>query len=672
MNFLNPTAMAVAAALTIPPLVALYFLKLKRVIRPVPSTLLWKRAVEDLQVNSPFQRLRSSLLLLLQLLVLIAAAIALGKPMFKAVQSQEGTIILLIDQSASMNVVESDGRTRLETAKAQARLCIDNMADDARAMVIAFCDRATVVSSFDTDKRALKRKIDDIDATQSTSSLQEAMTLAEAYTQNIIIGSEEAGSDMAPESVAPIATVFLFSDGRIERTDQISLQRFDVEKIRMTTIGQRADNIGILAMAARRNYEQPQFLEVTAMVRNFGFQPATLDAVLLVEGQTVDIQTLTLEAGIAVDGETALPEPALGSAQVIAFDEIEYEGGGVVEVMLRVDDALPMDNRAWAVVQPPRHVSMLLVADENPYLNDALSPLPLTLTRMTSEEYESADEEELTDGKRSAFDLVMLDRHSTRRLPQGNYFFWGSAPDIDGVSTGELIDNEVIFNWDDTHPILRHVGVDSLQAFEWLRLVLPTEAVTIIDGETSPVLAYLTRDASQFLISAFSLVAERDTGDLLKNTYWMASADFVVFMQNAVSYLGSTMAGSGAKSVQPGAAIMLPLAETVPNVLIQRPDGVVDRVSSVGVQSVLYARTRAVGTYRVDTGPPENDTFAVNLFNAVESAIQPAPQLALGADAVTAQAGSVETNEPAWPYLLLTMLVLLVLEWAVYNRRVYV
>ena len=146
MNFLTPATIAIAAAATIPPLVAIYFLKLKRSVKVVPSTLLWKRAVEDLQVNSPFQRLRKSLLLLLQLLVLIAAALALGKPMLQHVETHEDNVIILIDQSASMDVVEEDGLTRLDHAKDQARATIENMKDDGRAMIIGFCDRAYVVS----------------------------------------------------------------------------------------------------------------------------------------------------------------------------------------------------------------------------------------------------------------------------------------------------------------------------------------------------------------------------------------------------------------------------------------------------------------------------------------------------------------------------------------------
>ena len=63
MHWLAPMTGLVAAAASVPLLLLLYFLKLRRRQVTVSSTLLWRRAVHDLQVNAPFQRLRRNLLL---------------------------------------------------------------------------------------------------------------------------------------------------------------------------------------------------------------------------------------------------------------------------------------------------------------------------------------------------------------------------------------------------------------------------------------------------------------------------------------------------------------------------------------------------------------------------------------------------------------------------------
>lgn len=681
MSFLSPTAIAVAAGLTVPPLIALYFLKLKRSVRLVPSTLLWKKSVEDLHVNSPFQRLRSSLLLVLQLLVLILAALALGKPMLEMAITHESTIIILVDQSASMAVVEADGRTRLEIAKEQAMRVVDGMDDDSRAMVIAFCDRATVVSSFDTDQQALKNKIDSIEQTQSVSLLGEAMSLAEAYTQNIIIGSEEAGADRAPDSVAPPASVFLFTDGRVEDADKVALQKFDVDKIHVTSIGARGDNVGIIAMNARRSYETPEILEVSAAVENFGSQTVTVDAVLYIEGENVDVQTVVLGPRRAVpqsedDGQgTQEMKTSPNTADpvgVIAFDEIEFEGGGTAQVVLRIDDALSADNRSWSVIDEPRHVRVLLISSGNTFLEKLLEALPLQVEIMTPEEYERADARDIQDGDRSRFDVVIFDDHSTSRLPTGNYFFWGGIPSLEGLSSGEIIEDEVIFNWDETHPVLRYVGIEALHVYQWHRLAVPPETVSIIDGQSSPVVCYLSRNASQFLISAFSLIARDEKGNPLMNTEWVTTVGFVIFVQNAIQFLSGTTSTVARKSVRPGAPITLPIPGNTKEVKVHRPDGVVDRVPTAGFDSIHYARTRQVGPYRLEPGLTGNDVFAVNLFNEVESHVRPTSALALGAATLPAKAASIQVNKPAWPYFLIALLVLLLLEWVVYNQRIFV
>src|SRR5215216_7207122 len=67
-------------ALVPPAIVLLYFLKLKRQPLEVPSTYLWHKSIEDLHVNSIWQRLRQSLLLFLQILLIVLLALALLRP----------------------------------------------------------------------------------------------------------------------------------------------------------------------------------------------------------------------------------------------------------------------------------------------------------------------------------------------------------------------------------------------------------------------------------------------------------------------------------------------------------------------------------------------------------------------------------------------------------------
>ena len=141
----------------------------------------------------------------------------------------------------------------------------------------------------------------------------------------------------------------------------------------------------------------------------------------------------------------------------------------MIEVVLRVDDALSADDRAWAVIDPPRRARVLLVTQDNLFLENVLQTLAVDYTTMTGDQFESASENVIATDQRSAFDVVMFDRHATDRLPRGNYLFWGAVPKIEGVLAGETIDDEIIFDWDDQLNSICQNEVEFQRSFFWRR-----------------------------------------------------------------------------------------------------------------------------------------------------------------------------------------------------------
>ncbi len=79
INMLGPWQWLLLASIP-PAILSLYFLKLKRRECAVPSTMLWRKAIEDLHVNSIWQKLRQNLLLYLQLLFVALLMLACIRP----------------------------------------------------------------------------------------------------------------------------------------------------------------------------------------------------------------------------------------------------------------------------------------------------------------------------------------------------------------------------------------------------------------------------------------------------------------------------------------------------------------------------------------------------------------------------------------------------------------
>jgi hypothetical protein len=138
--------------------VLLYFLKLKRQPLEVPSTFLWSRTIEDLHVNTIWQRLRRNLLLVLQLLLIAILMLALLRPGWRGTAVTDERLILLIDNSASMSAID-EHPSRLEQAKHRALALVEQMKSGHVAMIIAFSDMAQT-QSYNESRRFLRRQIE--------------------------------------------------------------------------------------------------------------------------------------------------------------------------------------------------------------------------------------------------------------------------------------------------------------------------------------------------------------------------------------------------------------------------------------------------------------------------------------------------------------------------------
>ncbi len=142
-------------------IVALYLLKLRRIEREVSSVYLWRRIVQDVEANAPWQRLRPNLLMILQLLFLAVLIFALARPFTWSEGLSGEASILIIDSSASMSASDSSP-SRLEAAKARARQLVNDLPDSARVTIIEAGREASVRLASSRDRRQAQMAIDHI------------------------------------------------------------------------------------------------------------------------------------------------------------------------------------------------------------------------------------------------------------------------------------------------------------------------------------------------------------------------------------------------------------------------------------------------------------------------------------------------------------------------------
>ncbi len=656
MEWLSATTGLIAAGITVPLLVLMYFLKLRRNQVPISSTLLWKRAVEDLRVNAPFQRLRRNILLLLQLLALAAALLALAGPILTRSPGEAKRYVLLIDRSASMNTREEGGKTtRLAMAKAEARKIVNSIRSrtsltlqDAsdQAMVIAFADHPKVMSNFTSDQRQLLRAIDAIEPSDGGSSLSEAITVARAFATPGE-GADARGAERA-------ADLDLFSDGRIKDIEKILL---NPEEVFYHMIGQAGENVAVVAMEARRSYERAREVSVFATLANYAKAAATCDVELSLDGDVRAVRSVTIPPRAA--GEHA------GPGRTSVTFSLTHDGAGIVGVRQCRADALAVDDAAWAILPPPKKLAVLLVTTGNFGLESALKACALRqLEVVTPAEFRAKDHAAMS--VQQPYDVIVLDRPAPEgaapeSLPHCRYLVFGRPPDASGVKSTKIGRPRVMVDWREQHPVLQHLNLANVVIARGHKLELPRDAVVLAEFAEAPCMAAVSRRGSVFVLVGFDVM----------DTNWPFLPSFVMFCYNTVHYLGMEVAQSLQRSLGVGEAITVRGEVGGPKAKVTGPGKLEVDVAPDVSGTLRFAGTRRVGIYSMAIPDRPAERFAVNLLDADESDIAPAAELSVSGDRVAPQTKTVRSSaEELWPLLVAAALLLACVEWFVYNSKV--
>lgn len=645
-NMLSLWQWALLAALP-PAIVALYFLKLRRQPVEVPSTYLWHRSLEDLHVNSLWQRLRRSVLLWLQLLLIGLAVLALLRPSWRSSRLSGDRFVFLIDNSASMSAVDV-APSRLAEAKRQAAQLIEQMPPSAVAMVVSFSDRARVEQLFSDNRKDLLRAVEQIRPTSASTSLDEALRVAAGLANPGRISSD--ARDIQAADPLP-ATLYLLSDGRFQDVQGFSLG--NLQPVYLPIGAAQSVNLAITAFSAAR-HEQTGKLQAFARIENHGHEPARAELSLYLKGELVD----------------AMPvEAAAGEAAGVTFDVGDLDRG-VLEVRLEPADALALDNIAWTAINPPQQARLLCVTPGNPALQFALTTD--RAAELAEARFEPPDFLQTPDyaeaAARGDFDLVIFDRCQPKEMPAANTLFIGALPPVAGWSAGETFTPQII-DTDPTHPLVQLLELWDVAIVEGVPVRGPEGAKTLIQTQGGPLLVIAPREAYEDVVLGFELVSTDRV-----NTNWPLRLSFPLFALNLVEYFGRPEQSLAAGSARPGQTVELRSLTPAADIEVQLPGGDTVRVPRSAQHTYSFVHSDQLGVYEVRQQGDSTGQFAVNLFDGAESnlAVRDKNTIKIGYVEITGKSGAVPAAREAWKWLVLAALVVLVGEWYIYNRRVYV
>jgi len=601
------------------PLIILYFLKLRRPKMEVPSLALWQSVVNDQRVNSPFQKFRRNLLLLLQIIFLCLLVLALMQPFLSADAEVADYKPLLIDCSASMSSLdESSGKSRLELVKEQVREQIQNLSGDQRIALFSFASTGRRLTEFTNDRRTLLKALDAVQPTDLPGQLDDVLRMAAAYIRTF-----------------PIETVTIMTDGNLP--DQVDFELpFSLEVKRVSPGGA---NVGITEMSARRS------------------GPEEWEVFIRVSGSSVDLRGAELEFyenGEKTNSQTI--EVSNEEAERMVFP-VSTSQARLIEARLVPSsfDSMAIDNNVWLTLPVPRPLKV--------WTSPKLSSWRHAIRVQPNIALEDT-EEAVPAG--SDYDLIVSDTSELGDVLAPVRVFVGVIPaDLqDLIEIAEDVTHVV--DWNRTAPILRHVQLSDVQIGEQPKLMAGASVKdleergyeVLIDGNAGPLLL----QKREGLSVSFWFTFHTDKSTLPYRVGFPIVAANAV--ESALKQASLSEVSAASTGVLPAISVDADRSYTV-----RSPDGQQIPVTSTAAGTLSGIPAPKVGRYDVMEGNDIVTSVGTGLLNTTETSLTSVEELRFTELTVAAeQTDKIDSDRPLWWILALFAFCVMLFEWWYFQR----
>ena len=443
---------ALAAAVLAVPILIVYMLKTRRPRQVIPSTFLWRAATKNVAASRPWDRIRSNVLLFLQLLALAALVLALARPYRSAPGVAGDQLVLVMDASGSMAATDQEP-SRMDAAYEEARRLIDSLEPGAAVSVVAADSRPRVIVSSTTNRDEAMRAVEAVAPSEADAEFAEAFLLAESL--------ERPGHP---------ATIALVTDGGLSDEERELVPEGTVVR----GVGGSPANVAVAGLEVG---EGPEGFRAFVQIENHDREDA----------RTVELELEIDDAPVVSD--TVKVEP--GAVAERSFD-LGPQSGRLVAA-IDPDDDLPHDDRAFAVLDRSAPRRILLVGSGNFFLEALLAQIPGS--DVTVEE---------TPKDPSRFDLVVYDRSPVPDEIDAPALFIAPSELPEGIEGSGTIRHPQITYVAVNDPLLDQVDLSELAIARTADVRIPGGRTLIGTGD-APLVATWTKGSYRRAFIGFAL-----------------------------------------------------------------------------------------------------------------------------------------------------------------------